>query len=131
MSIPACRRILLAVALAVACALRPPAMASAQAQAAGPGTGAALDGVRPRVLVSTDIGGTDPDDTQSMVHLLLYDDVFDLEGLISSPYGPGRASHILAVIDRYARDYPNLRSHSNRYPSPDALRAMTKQGETE
>ena len=29
---------------------------------------------RPRVVVSTDIGGTDPDDFQSMVHLLLYAD---------------------------------------------------------
>ena len=66
-----------------------------------------------------------------MVHLLLYADVFDLEGLVSSPYGPGRKSHILEVIDRYERDYPNLRSHSDRYPTPDALRAITKQGETE
>ncbi len=39
----------------------------------------ALAGVRHRVLVSTDIGGTDPDDVQSMVHLLVYADSFDLE----------------------------------------------------
>ena len=38
-----------------------------------------------RVLVSTDIGGTDPDDNQSMAHLLMYSNEFDLEGLISSP----------------------------------------------
>src|SRR6218665_2014361 len=37
----------------------------------------ALDGGRPRVLVSTDLGGTDPDDFQSMVHFLLYADMFD------------------------------------------------------
>ena len=47
-------------------------------------------GARHRVIVSTDIGGTDPDDFQSMVHLLLYADVLDIEGLVSSPYGPGR-----------------------------------------
>lgn len=46
---------------------------------------------RHRVIVSTDIGGTDPDDFQSMVHLLVYADCFDIEGLISSPYGPGRS----------------------------------------
>ncbi len=46
---------------------------------------------RRRVIVSTDIGGTDPDDFQSMVHLLVYADCFDIEGLISSPYGPGRS----------------------------------------
>src|SRR5687768_14171446 len=56
---------------------------------------------RPRVIVSTDIGGTDPDDFQSMVHFLLYADMFEVEGLISSPYGPGRREHILGVIDRY------------------------------
>ena len=43
----------------------------------------ALAGHRHRILVSTDIGGTDPDDFQSMVHLLVYADLFDLEGLIS------------------------------------------------
>ncbi len=63
---------------------------------------------RHRVIVSTDIGGTDPDDFQSMVHLLVYADTFDIEGLISSPYGPGRKEHILEVIDLYERDYPQL-----------------------
>lgn len=86
---------------------------------------------RHRVVVSTDIGGTDFDDFQSMVHVLLYADVLDLEGLISSPHGAGRKEHILQVIEHYERDYPNLRSHSERYPAPAALRAMTKQGETE
>jgi Protein of unknown function (DUF1593) len=114
-----------AVTLAVMGALA----ASGIATALPPGNQGALDGVRHRVLVSTDIGGTDPDDQQSMVHLLLYADVLDLEGLVSSPYGPGRASHIFEVIDRYEQDYPNLRSHSDRYPTPAALRAITKQGE--
>ena len=83
---------------------------------------------RPRVLVSSDIGGTDPDDFQSMVHFLVYADRFDVEGLVSSPYGPGRKQHILEVIDVYARDYPNLKTHSARYPAPDALRALAKEG---
>jgi hypothetical protein len=83
---------------------------------------------RPRVIVSTDIGGTDPDDFQSMVHFLVYADMFDVEGLIASPYGAGRREHVLEVIDRYAADYPNLKTHSERYPSPDALRRITKQG---
>jgi hypothetical protein len=86
---------------------------------------------RPRVVVSTDIGGTDPDDFQSMVHLLLYADRLDIEGLVSSPYGPGRKDHILQVIDCYERDYPKLKTHSPTYPTAAALRAMTKQGETD
>jgi hypothetical protein len=89
----------------------------------------ALAGQRYRVLVSTDIGGTDPDDFQSMVHFLVYADLFDVEGLISSPYGPGRKEDILKVIDCYAKDYANLKTYSDRYPTPDALRAITKQGE--
>ena len=67
-------------------------------------------------------------DTQSMVHFLLYADMFDVEGLVSSPYGPGRREHILEVIDHYERDYPNLKTHSASYPAPDALRAITRQG---
>lgn len=91
----------------------------------------ALAGDRPRVVVSTDIGGTDPDDFQSMMHLLLYTDSLDLEGLISSPFGPGRQGDILKVIDAYAKDFPNLRTYSDRYPSPESLKTITKQGETE
>ena len=45
----------------------------------------ATDIIKPRVLVSTDIGGTDPDDNQSMAHLLMYTDCLDLEGIVSSP----------------------------------------------
>lgn len=86
---------------------------------------------RLRVLVSTDIGGTDPDDFQSMVHFLVYADRFDIEGLVSSPFGPGRKQHILEVIDRYERDYANLRTYSASYPTPQALRAMTKEGALE
>jgi hypothetical protein len=95
-----------------------------------PGFAAAAND-RPRAIVSTDIGGTDFDDFQSLVHLLLYADVIEIEGLISSPYGPGRKEHILAVLDRYETDYPKLRAASERYPTPAALRALTKQGETE
>ena len=90
-----------------------------------------LAGTRHRVIVSTDIGGTDFDDFQSLVHVLLYADVLDLEGLISSPYGPGREEHILEVLAHYEKDFPNLRTYSDRYPTPAALRAITKQGETE
>lgn len=86
---------------------------------------------RVRVVVSTDIGGTDPDDFQSMVHLLLYADTLDIEGIIASPYGPGRVDHILEVIQYYEKDYPHLKTWSDKYPAPDALRAITKQGALE
>ncbi|MDP6634100.1 MAG: DUF1593 domain-containing protein [Phycisphaerae bacterium] len=83
---------------------------------------------KPRVIVSTDIGGSDPDDFQSMVHYLVCADMFDTEGLISSPPKKGRKKHILEAIDAYEKDYANLKTWSSGYPSPDALRKITRQG---
>ena len=98
------------------------------AQMPGPG---ALGGQRYRVIVSTDIGGGDEDDIQSLIHYLLYSDLLDTEGLISSPPQKGRKADILKVIDAYAKDYPKLRTWSHTYPTPENLRSMTKQGATD
>lgn len=90
----------------------------------------ALDRHRHRVIVTTDIGGIDPDDFQSMVHFLLYANCLDVEGLISSCLGgTGRIKDIMQVIGYYEKDYDNLRKYSDTYPEPDVLRALTKQGE--
>jgi len=83
---------------------------------------------RPRIIVSTDIGGTDFDDYQSMVHLLVYADTFDIEGIISSPYGQGSVKHIYEAIDAYEKDYSRLKTYSVRYPTPDVLQKTVKQG---
>ena len=71
---------------------------------------------RQRVIVSSDIGGTDFDDFQSFVHLLVYADAVDLDGMIASPYGPARnrKENILKIIDRYAVDYPNLNNQPDQ-----------------
>jgi len=90
--------------------------------------GGALDGERFRLIVSTDIGGSDPDDFQSMVHYLVYADVFDTEGLISSPPHAGRREHLLEAVAAYEADYPQLLKGSKRYPAPEDLRALCKQG---
>jgi len=85
--------------------------------------------IKPRIIISSDIGGTDPDDNQSMIHFLMYSNMFETEGLISSPsYGHGSKEVILKMIDLYERDYPKLKKHSKEYPSPDYLRSITKQG---
>ncbi len=85
--------------------------------------------VKPRILVSTDIGGTDPDDNQSMIHLLMYSDLFDIEGLVSSPsYGDGNKEEILRTIDLYEKDLPKLKAHKNGFATPAYLRSVTKQG---
>ncbi|MBN1818279.1 MAG: DUF1593 domain-containing protein [Sedimentisphaerales bacterium] len=96
--------------------------------ALGPG---ALGGNRYRVIVSSDIGGGDEDDIQSMIHYFMYADLFDTEGLISSPPQKGRKIDILKVIDAYEKDYPNLKTWSKTYPTPDLLRSISKQGATD
>lgn len=85
--------------------------------------------LKPRVLVSTDIGGTDPDDNQSMTHLLMYSDLFELEGLVSSPsFGSGSKEEILRMIDLYEKDFPKLSKHIQGLMTPDELRPLCKQG---
>jgi hypothetical protein len=83
---------------------------------------------RHRIIVSTDIGGTDWDDYQSMVHLFVYGDLFDIEGIIASPWGDGRVKHVHDAIDAYEKDYANLKTYSESYPTPAALHAIAKQG---
>jgi hypothetical protein len=84
---------------------------------------------KPRILISTDIGGSDPDDFQSMIHFVMYSDLFQTEGLVSSPsYGPGNREAILRIIDRYEADFPLLQKHGRGLAAPDSLRAITKQG---
>lgn len=84
---------------------------------------------KPRILVSTDVGGSDPDDFQSMAHLLMYSDLFDIEGLISSPsYGGGSKEALCRMIDLYEKDLPKLKAGLGTYTNPDTLRARSKQG---
>lgn len=84
---------------------------------------------RHRILVSTDIGGTDPDDNQSMAHLLMYNDLFDIEALVSTPtFGKGSKGEIVRMIDLYEKDYPRLSAHAPAMLAPDSLRALCRQG---
>lgn len=85
--------------------------------------------VKPRVLISTDIGGTDPDDNQSLTHLMMYSDRFTIEGLVSSPsYGEGTAAEILRMIDLYEKDLPRLSARQDGLATPAYLRSITRQG---
>ena len=84
---------------------------------------------KPRIIVSTDIGGTDSDDNQSMVHLMMYSDLFQIEGLVSSPsFGSGSKEEMLRMIDLYEADYPELAKKNKALASPAALRKVCKQG---
>jgi len=86
-----------------------------------------------RMIVTTDIGGSDPDDTQSLVHLLVMLNEVELEGIISQhawvPYGTGADSVIERVIGAYEKVLPNLRVHDKTFPDANHLRSMVKIGQ--
>lgn len=88
-----------------------------------------------RMIVMSDIGGSDPDDTQSMVHLLVSLDRVELEGIVSQhawvPYGNGAVTLINQVIDAYEEVYPNLQVHSKKFPTASYLRSVVKVGQAE
>ncbi|CAG7614242.1 DUF1593 domain-containing protein [Actinacidiphila bryophytorum] len=103
-------------------------------------------GDRPHVILSTDMppvngipGGeagaadqkSDLDDVQTMVRFLAYADDFHVDGLIASSgtfANYANKQNILDVINAYGQVYPNLKLHDANYPTPDSLRAVTKQG---
>ncbi|MCF0209432.1 MAG: DUF1593 domain-containing protein, partial [Bacteroidaceae bacterium] len=84
---------------------------------------------KPRILISTDIGGTDPDDNQSLVHFMMYSDLFNIEGIVSSPsFGNGSKQEILRMIDIYTKDYAKLKRKNPRLLSPKRLKKLCTQG---
>lgn len=85
-----------------------------------------------RLIVTTDLGGTDPDDTQSMIHLLVCANAIDIEGLVSSQVwmdDPDKTAKILEVINWYQEVLPRLKKHATGYPDANYLRSITKQGQ--
>ncbi|WP_300727333.1 nucleoside hydrolase-like domain-containing protein [uncultured Bacteroides sp.] len=85
-----------------------------------------------RLIVTTDLGGADPDDIQSMIHLLVCSDVIDIEGLISSRAwvnDPDRADLIRKYVEYVGEVLPNLKSHSSGFPDLDYLRSIVKSGQ--
>lgn len=84
-----------------------------------------------RVIILTDIEA-DPDDTQSLVRLLLYSNEIDIKGLIAttSCWHKTRVDpeSIKKVINTYGEVQPNLIKHDAGFPSAEALLMLVKQG---
>ena len=78
--------------------------------------------LKPRLVVCTDIAPADvePDDMESMVRLMAYADMFEIEALITSvgwncdPYPKEWAQYLQKVIDAYAKDVKNLMRRSKQ-----------------
>ncbi len=85
-----------------------------------------------RLIVTTDLGGSDPDDIQSMIHLLVCSDRIDVEGLISSEAwvdDPDKTEKLRQTVDDFIKVLPTLSIHSSAYPSPEYLRSVIAQGQ--
>jgi hypothetical protein len=86
---------------------------------------------KPRLVVLTDIEN-EPDDTESMVRLLLYSNSIDIEGLIAttSCWLRNRVApeSIRKVIGAYEKVYPNLIRHESGFTDASELVSKVKQG---
>jgi len=85
-----------------------------------------------RLIVTTDLGGSDPDDIQSMIHLLVCSDRIDIEGLISSEAwidDPDKTEKLRNTVESFIEVLPILCIHSSDYPSADYLRSIIAQGQ--
>lgn len=84
-----------------------------------------------RVIILTDIEN-EPDDTESMVRLLLYSNQIDIKGLIAttSTHLRNRVApeSIIKIIDAYGKVRDNLLKHESGFPEPNDLRRIVKQG---
>jgi hypothetical protein len=88
---------------------------------------------RQRLIVTTDLGGTDPDDTQSMIHLLVCSNAIDIEGFVSTQVwmdDPDKTSKIIEVINWYQEVLPRLKKQAVGYPEVAYLKSITKRGQT-
>ena len=78
--------------------------------------------LKPRLVVCTDIAPADvePDDMESMVRLMAYADLFEVEALITSvgwncdPYPKEWAEYLQRVIEAYRKDVPKLMKRSGQ-----------------
>jgi hypothetical protein len=83
---------------------------------------AAENDLKPRLVVCTDIAPADvePDDMESMVRLMAYADMFEIEALITSvgwncdPYPAEWAEYLQRVIEAYRKDVPKLMKRSGQ-----------------
>lgn len=91
---------------------------------------------RIRVIVLTDIsslegGFKEPDDTQSLVRLLLYANDFEIEGLIATytVHWEGiKPEYIEAIVRAYGKVHGNLIKHDKRYSTEQSLLNCVKSG---
>jgi len=84
-----------------------------------------------RVVILTDIEA-DPDDTESLVRLLLYSNVIDIKGLIATTSCWHRdiisPESIEKVIHSYGKVHANLTKNETGFPAAEVLLSLVKRG---
>ena len=84
-----------------------------------------------RVIILTDIEA-DPDDTQSLVRLLLYSNEIDIKGLIATTSSWHKSAvnpeSIKRIVQAYEKVQPNLLLHDKAFPDAGLLFPLIKKG---
>lgn len=95
-----------------------------------------------RMIILADMGN-EPDEEQQIVHLMMYANEFDIEGLIAvtglflrpedpEPYRQTLHPELFhRIIEDYEKVFENLQQHARDWPAPDYLRSIVKSGQTE
>lgn len=87
--------------------------------------------IKNRVIILTDIEN-EPDDTQSMVRLLLYSNNIDIKGIVATTSvhlkSQVHPESIRKIIRAYGKIQPNLVKHEDGFPDMETLLAKVKQG---
>lgn len=93
---------------------------------------AAASVARQRIIVLSDIEA-DPDDSQSLVRLLLYANEFDIEALIATTSVHMQTQlhpeSIERIIEAYGKVQANLARHAQGYPAAAKLAALVTRGQ--
>lgn len=96
---------------------------------------------RARLVILADMGH-DPDDEQQIMHLLVYANEVEIEGLIAVTgryFRPNPTERVKDLrpylfhhfIDGYRLVYPNLQLHASGWPTPDYLHGIVASGQTD
>ena len=77
----------------------------------------------PRVFVFTDINinSGDPDDRQSLIHLLWFAEALKIEGIVPDRWNAQGYEACQMVVDAFRKDYSELGFKERGYPAPEAI----------
>jgi hypothetical protein len=84
-----------------------------------------------RVIILTDIEA-DPDDTESLVRLLVYSNQLDIKGIIATTScwhkNMVNPESIKKIVEAYGQVQPNLMKHENGFPTAESIYPLIKKG---